>query len=102
MFTRQYTRGLVGEPDRRFMLVIGRSGADRSTFLDRWETHILLRDDAEIGRIEICAPGRHPIQGHVTVHGSPFQCRVHLTGKPRLGYVPARWVMSDGDTELYS
>jgi hypothetical protein len=84
------------------MLVMRRSGADRSTFLDTWETHVLLRDDAEIGRIEICAPGRHPIQGHVTVQGSQFQCRIHATAKPRLAFVPARWVMYDGDSELHS
>jgi hypothetical protein len=84
------------------MLMIRRSGADRSTFLDTWETHVLLRDDAEIGRIEICAPGRHEIQGHVSVQESKFQCRIHATGKPRLWFVPARWVMYDGDTELHS
>jgi hypothetical protein len=84
------------------MLVIKRSGADRSTFLDKWETHVLLRDDAEIGRIEICAPGRHAIQGHVAVEERQFQCRVHLTGSPRLAHVPARWVMYDGDKELHS
>ena len=75
------------------MLIIKRSGADRSTFLDRWETHLLLRDDSEIGRIEICAPGRHDIQGHVTVEGSQLQCRVHPA---------ARWVMYSGESELHA
>jgi hypothetical protein len=84
------------------MLIIKRSGADRSTFLDRWETHVLLRDDSEIGRIEVCAPGRHAVQGQVTVEGSQYQCRIHQTAKPRLTFVPARWVMYSGETELHA
>ena len=73
------------------MLTI-RWGPDRSTFLESRRIYLLLRDDSEIGRIEVCAPGRHPIQGHVTVQGSPFQCRIHA----------ARWVMSAGDSELHA
>ena len=49
------------------MLVMKRSGADRSTFLDHWETYVLLQNDAEVGRIEI-----HTNEGHVTVQGSQF------------------------------
>jgi len=66
-------------------------GPDRSTFLESRRIYVLLRDDTEIGRIEVCPPGRHPIQGHVTVQGSQFQCRIQ----------PARWVMSAGDSELH-
>ena len=79
------------------MLVIKRSGADRSTFLDRWETHVVVRNDAEVGRIEIAAPGSHTIDGHVTFQGKQFQCRIHPGARPH----PARWIMSMGDTELH-
>jgi hypothetical protein len=79
------------------MLTMKRSGADRSTFLDRWETYILLRDDAEIGRIEI-----HANEGHVTVQGSQFHCRIHPTARQRLTFIPARWVMYAGNTELHA
>jgi hypothetical protein len=78
------------------MLIMKRSGADRSTFLDHWETYVLLRDDAEIGRIEINADG-----GHVTVEGGQFQCRIHPAARPPLAYVPARWVMYTGERELH-
>ena len=81
------------------MLIIKRLGADRSTFLDRWEAYALLRDDAEFGRIEICAPGSRP--GVVTVQGDRYECRIHPTGKPRLTFVPERWVMYAGETELH-
>ena len=64
------------------MLVIKRSGADRSTFLDRWETHVVVRNDAEVGRIEIAAPGSHTIDGHVTFQGKQFQCRIHPGAGP--------------------
>jgi hypothetical protein len=79
------------------MLTMKRSGADRSTFLDRWETHVLLRDAAEIGRIEI-----HANEGHVTVQGSQFHCRIHPTARQRLTFIPARWVMYAGETELHA
>jgi hypothetical protein len=81
------------------MLTIKRLGADRSTFLDRWEAHALLRDDAEIGRIEICAPGSRP--SLVTVQGDRYECRIHSIGKPTLTFVPERWVMYAGETELH-
>jgi hypothetical protein len=76
-------------------------GPDRSTFLDSRRIYVLLKDDTEIGRIEVCAPG-HAIQGHVTVQGSQFECRIHPTAGPRLTFVPARWVMYAGDTELHA
>ena len=79
------------------MLTMKRSGADRSTFLDRWETHVLLRDAAEIGRIEI-----HTNEGHVTVQGSQFHCRIQPRGRQRLTFIPARWVMYAGETELHA
>jgi hypothetical protein len=77
-------------------------GPDRSTFLESRRIYVLLRDDTEIGRIEVCAPGRHPIQGHVTVQGSQFQCRIHPIAKPRLAFVPARWVMYTEESELHA
>ena len=79
------------------MLIMKRSGAHRSTFLDTWETHVLLRDDAEIGRIEI-----HVNEGHVTVQGSQFHCRIHPTARQRLTFIPARWAMYAGETELHA
>jgi hypothetical protein len=79
------------------MLIMKRSGADRSTFLDHWETYVLLRDDAEIGRIEI-----HTNEGHVTVQGSQFHCRIHPTARQRLTFIPARWVMYMAETELHA
>jgi hypothetical protein len=99
MFAAASSGRKVDEPP---MLIIKRSGADRSTFLERWETHILARDDSEIGRIEICAPGRHPNQGLVTVQGRQLQCRVHQTGPSKLTFVPARWVMYSEESELYA
>jgi hypothetical protein len=83
------------------MLTIKRSGADRSTFLDRWEAYALVRDDAEFGRIDICAPGSRPNEGLVTVQGGSYECRIHPVGKPRLTFVPERWVMYTGETELH-
>jgi hypothetical protein len=79
------------------MLIMKRSGADRSTFLDHWETYVLVRDDDEIGRIEI-----HANEGFAFVQGSEFQCRIHLAAKPRLAFVPARWVMYLGEKELHA
>ena len=75
-------------------------GPDRSTFLESRRIYVLLRDDTEIGRIEVCAPGRHAIQGHVTVQGSEFQCRIHLGAEPRPRI--DRWVMYTGETELHA
>jgi hypothetical protein len=79
------------------MLIMKRSGADRSTFLDHWETYVLLRDDAEIGRIEI-----HANEGHVTVKGGQFNCRIHPAARQRLTFIPARWVIYTGETELHT
>ena len=100
-WARSRHRGLCGgsQAEERRMLIIKRLGADRSTFLDRWEAYALLRDDAEFGRIEICAPGSRP--GVVTVQGDRYECRIHPTGKPRLTFVPERWVMYAGETELH-
>ena len=74
-------------------------GPDRSTFLESRRIYILLRDDTEIGRIEVCAPGP-AIQGHVTVQGRQFQCRIHIRAerRPRVD----RWVMYTGETELHA
>ena len=49
---------------------------------------LFLRDDVEFGRMEICAPGKHPNTGLVTVHDHHYECRVHFTG--RVTYVHAR------------
>jgi hypothetical protein len=84
------------------MLTIRRLGADRSTFLDRWETHALLRDDVEFGRMEVCAPGMHPNAGLVTVQDDHYECRIHFTGKPGLTVFPREWVMYAGETELHA
>jgi hypothetical protein len=84
------------------MLTIKRLGADRSTFLDRWETHALLRDDAEFGRMEICAPGTHPNTALLTIQDDHYECRVHFTGKRGLTFMPGRWVMYAGETELHA
>jgi hypothetical protein len=88
-----------GYAERRLMLTI-KWGPDRSTFLESRRIYVLLRDDTEIGRIEVCAPGRHAIQGHVTVQGSEFQCRIDLRAKPRPRI--DRWVMYTGETELHA
>ena len=86
-------------PRGELMLTI-KWGPDRSTFLESRRIYVLLRDDTEIGRIEVCAPGRHAIQGHVTVQGSEFQCRIHLGAEPRPRI--DRWVMYTGETELHA
>src|SRR5262249_19955669 len=88
---RVHRGNVEGQFERRLMLTI-KWGPDRSTFLESRRIYVLLRDNTEIGRIEVCAPGRHPIQGHVTVEGSQFQCRIH----------PARWVMYTGESELHA
>jgi hypothetical protein len=74
-------------------------GPDRSTFLKRRRDYLLLRNDTEIGRIEVCDLG-HAIQGHVTVQGSQYQCRIHVRAqqRPRID----RWVMYTGETELHA
>jgi hypothetical protein len=62
-------RGMSEDMSRRLMLTI-KWGPDRSTFLESRRIYVLLRDDTEIGRIEVCVPGRHAIQGHVTSQGA--------------------------------
>ena len=79
------------------MLIMKRSGQDRTTFLDTWETYVLVRGEDEIGRIEV-----HANEGFVTVQGNQFQCRIHPTARQRLAFIPARWVMYTGERELHA
>jgi hypothetical protein len=101
MLSPYFCRG-GGRVEGQRMLTIRQLGTDRSTFLDRWEAHALLRDDVEFGRMEICAPGMHPNTGLVTIQDDHYECRIHFTAKRGLRFVPGRWVMYAGETELHA
>jgi hypothetical protein len=61
----------------------------------------IVCDDAEIGRIDINGAPERDGAARISLREQAFECRIHITGKKRWTYVPARWVMYSGDTALH-
>jgi hypothetical protein len=61
----------------------------------------ILRDDADVGRIDLNGAGNRDIAAWISLGERAFECRIHATAKPRWTYVPSRWVMYAGDTALH-
>ena len=60
-----------------------------------------MRDDAEIGRIDISGSPKRDGEARIFLREHSFECRIHITGKAPWTYVPSRWVMYSGVTALH-
>jgi hypothetical protein len=65
------------------------------------EAFAIVRDDAEIGRIDISGAPERDGAARISLREQTFECRIHITGKRRWTYVPSRWMMYSGDTVLH-
>ena len=77
------------------------SAAKRGSIWRPGAAYAIVRDDAEIGRIDVNGTPERDGAGRISLREHSFECRIHRTGKKRWTYVPARWVMYSGDTALH-
>jgi hypothetical protein len=83
------------------MLILHPAAAKRGSIWRPGAAYAIVRDDAEIGRIDINGAPERDGEAQVSLREHSFECRVHITGKKRWTYVPSRWAMSSGDTMLH-
>lgn len=83
------------------MLVLEPTAPKRSSIWMRSVAYTMLRDAAAIGRIELSVSFSEGLEARITLREQPFAGRIHVTGKARWTYVPARWVMYSRDTAVH-
>jgi len=83
------------------MLILHTTAAKRGSFWRPGAAFAIVRDDAEIGLIDISGAPERDGEARISLRERSFECRIHITGKKRWTYVPSRWVMYSGDTALH-
>jgi hypothetical protein len=80
------------------MLFLAATADKGSSFWLPGRAYAIMRDAAQIGRIDINGNPQRDGEARITLREQVFDCRIHRTGKQRWTFVPARWVMySDGN-----
>jgi len=75
---------------------------ERSSFWAPGAAFSIRRADVEIGRIDLSGRPKRDGDGKIRLGDRDFDCRIHVTGRARLAYVPSRWLMSEGDVALHA
>ena len=83
------------------LMILHPAAAKRGSIWRPGAAYTIVRDDAEIGRIDVNGTPERDGAGRISLREHSFECRIHRTGKKRWTYVPARWVMYSGDTALH-
>jgi hypothetical protein len=80
------------------MLTLALTAQKGSSFWLPGRAYAIMRDAAQIGRIDINGNPKRDGEAQITLRDQVFECRIHVTGKKHWTWVPARWVMySDGN-----
>ena len=83
------------------LMILHPATAKRGSIWRPGAAYTIVRDDAEIGRIDVNSAPERDGASRISLREHSFECRIHRTGKKRWTYVPARWVMYSGDTALH-
>src|SRR5262245_49254601 len=84
------------------MLVLLPAAPEKSSFWRPSAAFAVRRGDAEIGRIDLSGTPKRDGDGRIRLGERTFDCRIHVTGRPRLAHVPSRWAMYEGDAALHA
>jgi hypothetical protein len=84
------------------MLILQPTATKRSAIWRPGAAYAILRDDDQIGRIDISGVPKRDGEAQITLREQVFDCRIHITGRAGWTYVPSRWVMSSGGVALHA
>jgi len=84
------------------MLILETTRVKNPSFWRADLSYAIKSADAAIGRIDLNAGANPDVAAEISIQEQTFQCRVHITAKPRWTYVPSRWVMYSGDAALHA
>ena len=82
------------------MLIFVSTSVKRSAFWAPEAAFTIVRDDAEIGRVDLTSSPKGG-KARISLRERSFECRIHITGKAHWNYVPSRWVMYSADATLH-
>lgn len=83
------------------MLTLQPAAVPRSSFWSRDAAYRIVRDETEIGRIDLFARPREGAEAHIHIQERAFGGHILITGRPRLAHVPSRWVMQLAGQDLH-
>jgi hypothetical protein len=75
------------------MLILQPTKAKGPQFWRRGAAYCILRDAAEIGRIDISGTPKRDGEAQITLREQVFDCRIHITGRAHWTWVESRWLM---------